>query len=134
MSEAQAEVQDKDAAASGGVRPAPRRSRRPAGTKPVIADHEILNLIGTGAYGEVWLARTVTGAHRAVKVVWREDFEDERSFIREFEGILQYEPIARNNPGLVHILHVGKHEGDFPYYYYVMELADDAYKIGRAHV
>ena len=94
MSEAQAEVQDKDAAASGGVRPAPRRSRRPAGTKPVIADHEILSLIGTGAYGEVWLARTVTGAHRAVKVVWREDFEDERSFIRECEGILQYEPIA----------------------------------------
>lgn len=127
MSEAQAEEQGKGAAASAGVRPAQRRVRRPEGTKPVIADHEILSLIGTGAYGEVWLARTVTGAHRAVKVVWREDFEDERGFIREFEGILQYEPIARNNPGLVHILHVGKHEGDFSYYYYVMELADDAY-------
>ena len=108
-------------------RPATRRARRPEGTAPVIADLEMLRIIGTGAYGEVWLARTVTGAHRAVKVVWREDFDDERSFIREFEGVLQYEPIARHNPGLVHILHVGRHEGEYPYYYYVMELADDAY-------
>ncbi|MFR4224359.1 MAG: protein kinase domain-containing protein [Akkermansia sp.] len=42
------------------------------------------------------------------------------------EGILQYEPIARNHPGLVHILHVGRHDQDSPFYYYVMELGDDA--------
>ncbi|MFR4224360.1 MAG: hypothetical protein ACLT38_12635 [Akkermansia sp.] len=39
--------------------------------------------IGSGAYGEVWLAKSLTGAWRAVKIVWREDFEDERSFNRE---------------------------------------------------
>lgn len=99
---------------------------RSADTVPSISDLEILARIGKGAYGEVWLARSLTGAWRAVKVVWREDFDDERSFIREFEGILNYEPIARNNPGLVHILHVGQGTDPSPFYYYVMELADDA--------
>ena len=107
--------------------PVSRRARRPEGTQPEVPDHEILRAIGTGSYGEVWLARSATGAYRAVKVVWREDFEDERTFTRELEGILSYEPIARGIPGLVHILHVGQKSGESPYYYYVMELADDAY-------
>lgn len=109
------------------LRPLPCKRRRPEGSVPSIPDLEMLRIIGRGAYGEVWLARAVTGAYRAVKVVWREDFDDERSFAREFEGVLNYEPIARGNPGLVHILHVGRREGEYPCYYYVMELADDAY-------
>lgn len=91
----------------------------------IIPDYTLLKRIGSGAYGEVWLAQSVTGALRAVKIVWREDFELTKTFHREFEGIQQFEPISRGHPCLVHILHVGwnEHRG---FYYYVMELADDA--------
>ena len=34
---------------------------------PPIPDHEVLRCIGKGAYGEVWMARGLTGALRAVK-------------------------------------------------------------------
>jgi serine/threonine protein kinase/formylglycine-generating enzyme required for sulfatase activity len=90
-----------------------------------IADLKLLRRIGSGAYGEVWLAQTITGAMRAVKVVWREDFEFEKTFQREFEGIKQFEPISRGHRGLVNILHVGWNE-KAGFYYCVMELADDA--------
>ncbi len=94
-------------------------------THPNIPDHDVLRKIGGGAYGEVWMARGVTGAMRAVKVVWREDFDDERTFEREFEGILKYEPISRDHPALVNILHVGRSPDGVSFYYYVMELGDD---------
>ena len=97
----------------------------PNRTHPNIPDHDVLRKIGGGAYGEVWMARGVTGAMRAVKVVWREDFDDERTFEREFEGILKFEPISRDHPALVNILHVGRSPDGVSFYYYVMELGDD---------
>lgn len=99
----------------------------PKRTHPNIPDHDVLRKIGGGAYGEVWMARGVTGAMRAVKVVWREDFDDERTFEREFEGILKFEPISRDHPGLVNILHVGRSPDGVSFYYYVMELGDDVH-------
>ncbi len=91
----------------------------------LIPDYTLIKRIGSGAYGEVWLAQSVTGAYRAVKIVWREDFELTRTFHREFLGIQQFEPISRGHPCMVHILHVGWNE-DRGFYYCVMELADDA--------
>ena len=100
---------------------------------PLIPDHEVLRKIGGGAYGEVWLARGVTGAMRAVKIVYREDFSDERTFEREFEGILRFEPISRDHPSFVNILHVGRGAEESAFYYYVMELGDDVHGEGEVN-
>ena len=102
-------------ATSGGAAPAP----------PPVPDHTLLHRIGSGAYGDVWLARTALGTLRAVKVVYRARFKDDRPYEREFNGILKYEPISRTHEGLVQVLHAGRDEAR-GCFYYVMELADAA--------
>jgi hypothetical protein len=92
---------------------------------PAIPDHEMLRRIGQGAYGEVWLARNVLGSFRAVKVIRRNSFRDERAYEREFRGIQRYEPISRSSEGLLDIFQAGRND-EAGYYYYVMELADEA--------
>jgi eukaryotic-like serine/threonine-protein kinase len=91
---------------------------------PPIPDHELVRRVGAGSYGEVWLARSVTGALRAVKIVYRRSFASDRPYAREFNGILKFEPISRTHPGLVSILHVGQNHAA-GCFYYVMEVADD---------
>ena len=103
-----------------------RNMNNPSGVSKsaaTIPDHELIVRIGGGSYGEVWLARSALGATRAVKVINRKSFEDDRPFEREFNGIKRFEPISRSHEGLVDILQVGRQQ---EYFYYVMELADDA--------
>jgi WD40 repeat protein/serine/threonine protein kinase len=90
-----------------------------------VPDHELLRGIAEGSYGEVWLARNVMGAYRAVKFVHRSSFDHERPYEREMEGIQQFEPISRSHDGFVDVLQVGRNDRD-GYFYYVMELGDDA--------
>lgn len=97
---------------------------RQAPIQPDIPDFALIRLIGAGSYGDVWLARSVTGAFRAVKVVYRNRFESDRAFEREFRGIQACEPISRAHPNLVQLLHVGRNS-IAGFYFYVMELADD---------
>ncbi|MEO6787711.1 MAG: serine/threonine-protein kinase, partial [Chthoniobacteraceae bacterium] len=92
---------------------------------PSVPHHHVVRPIGRGSYGEIWLARSLTGAWRAVKIVERSRFDDERSFEREFEGMARFEPVSREHEGFVDILHVGRSD-DGGFFYYVMELADDA--------
>ncbi|MCL4176721.1 MAG: hypothetical protein KJ072_03110 [Verrucomicrobia bacterium] len=88
---------------------------------PQVPDHQLLRKIGGGSYGEVWLARNTLGTLRAIKIVYRHIFEDNRPFEREFRGIQRFEPLSRTHEGLVDILQVGSAQD---YFYYVMELAD----------
>jgi serine/threonine protein kinase len=89
-----------------------------------IPDHELIRCVGRGSYGEVWLARNVMGTFRAVKIITRKSFEQDRPFEREFQGLQRYEPVSRTHPGLVAVLHIGRNvPGN--YFYYVMEVADD---------
>jgi serine/threonine protein kinase len=98
---------------------------RPEGeTPPKIPDHEMLRRIGRGAYGEVWLARSATGAYRAVKVISRRAFDHDRPYDREFNGVKNFEPVSRTSESQVDILHVGRNDAE-GWFYYVMELADD---------
>ncbi|RME70868.1 MAG: hypothetical protein D6781_05525, partial [Verrucomicrobia bacterium] len=91
---------------------------------PRIPDLTLLRPIGRGSYGEVWLARTVTGVYRAVKIVYRSRFEDERPFLRELDGITRFQRSAGRQQRQLALMHVGTDEAD-AFFYYVMELADD---------
>ena len=92
--------------------------------RTVIADHVLLQRIGEGSYGEVWLAQNVFGEFRAVKIVHRRRFQEQRPYEREFRGIQKFEPISRAHESQVDILHVGR-DDLAGYFYYIMEPADD---------
>src|SRR5437588_1361723 len=95
-----------------------------ADLSPTIPDYTLLRPVGCGAYGEVWLARSVTGVHRAVKIIRRARFDEDRPFDREFAGIQRFEPVSLGQDSQVGLLHVGRNEAA-GFFYYVMELADD---------
>ena len=94
-------------------------------TPPAKLDYEVLRMIGRGSYGSVWLVRDQAGAHHACKVVYREQFDHDRPYEREFAGIQKFEPVSRFNESQVKILHVGRRD-EAGYFYYLMELGDDA--------
>ncbi len=92
---------------------------------PDIPDYEMLRVIGRGSYGDVWLARGITGIYRAIKVVWRDRFTDAGPFEREFKGLKEFAAISLGESIQMALLHIGRSD-DAGYFYYVMELADDA--------
>jgi serine/threonine protein kinase len=119
------EEKDAPTVISPGIARSVAAGNSPAGgprASPDIPDHQLIRCIGSGSYGEVWLARNVMGNYRAVKIVYRKTFENDRPFEREFNGIQKFEPISRSDDSQVDILHVGRNQD---YFYYVMELADD---------
>lgn len=90
---------------------------------PHVPDYECIRKVGAGAYGDVWVARTHTGSLKALKFLYRDRFDSEDPYDREYRGIQKYEGVARQHTALIDIQHVGRHGDDG--FYYVMPLADD---------
>lgn len=94
-------------------------------TPPPIPDYALIRKIGQGSYGDVWLARGVTGIYRAIKIVWRARFADAAPFEREFKGLTEFAAFSLSESIQLALLHVGRND-ESGFFYYVMELADDA--------
>jgi len=91
---------------------------------PNVPDHQVLKLVGEGAYGRVWLVRNQVNLYRAAKVVHRDRLPRPAVYEREFKGIAQYMPHSLNHVALLHVVHVGR-DDDEGFFYYLMEAADD---------
>lgn len=92
---------------------------------PSIPDYDLIRIVGRGSYGDVWLARGITGVLRAVKIVWRTRFADPQPYEREFKGLKEFAAVSLLEPRQLALLHVSRNEAA-GFFYYVMELADDA--------
>jgi serine/threonine protein kinase len=93
---------------------------------PTIPGYRLIQSIGRGTFGEVWLAEEIlTGLPRAVKVLYKSQTSPSGMGcpFRELAGIREYQQVSKGHPHLLQIFHVGE-TPDF--FYYVMELADDA--------
>lgn len=100
-------------------------SPAPLGAEPLdLPDYTLLRRIGRGSYGDVWLARSITGVFRVIKIVQRARFEDDRPYLRELEGISRFQAAVSGRPRQLALLHVGRND-EAGYFYYVMEPADD---------
>ena len=80
---------------------------------------ELLELCGSGAYGDVYFARDISGRGLAVKIVSKKKIGD--SWERELKGVVNYRRITEDRPELLQIYHVDEDEDSF---YYTMEPAD----------
>lgn len=89
-----------------------------------IRDYQLIQRIGGGAFGEVWIGEDLTGTRRAIKVLRPIRHQNEASCLtrRELAGVKHILNLT-HHPNLCPVLHVGRTETDR--IYYVMPLADN---------
>lgn len=92
---------------------------------PDIPEYKPLQHIAGGSFGEVYLVRDALGHQYALKLLNRTKFSTQEDYQREFEALKAYVPVSREHASLVTVHHLGGSPG-MPYYFYVMDLADNA--------
>ncbi|NQU26091.1 MAG: serine/threonine protein kinase [Candidatus Nealsonbacteria bacterium] len=91
---------------------------------PEVPDFEMIRPIGSGGFGQVWLAANrATGHLRAVKVIALQRSDRTDAAGREVASIARLEKnVSTHHPNLLGIHHVGKTP---EHLFYVMDPADD---------
>jgi CHASE2 domain-containing sensor protein len=93
--------------------------------KKVLSEHTLLHRVGSGAFGEVWLARHKDiPVFRAIKIICRANFSEDGPYERAFKGIINYVPISTGHDALLPIFHAVRNDAE-RFFYYIMEIADD---------
>jgi serine/threonine protein kinase len=90
--------------------------------KPNIPDYELEICCGSGAYGDVWIAKDRSGIKRAVKVLNKTRLNNLGVLDKEIRGLKLYRTKVPKHNQLVEIYHVGETD---QHIFYVMDLADD---------
>ena len=80
--------------------------------------------LGSGSYGDVWLAESKRIGLFALKIIARSSFEDTRPFDRELRGLQYFVPVSEKDKGHLKI-HFAEATADNEFLYYGMELADN---------
>jgi len=101
------------------------------GLRLLFPDYGFLVRIGSGAYGEIWLATAPEGQHRAIKFIAKVGSVDDSRYSREHRGIQLLKTLRDIPPGIVPILDV--RENPQAGFGYVMELADAERPLWKEH-
>lgn len=97
----------------------------------LFPDYRFLVRIGSGAYGEIWLATAPEGQYRAIKFIANGGPGDDSRYGREHRGIQLLKTLRDIPPGIVPILDV--REDPQAGFGYVMELADAERPLWQEH-
>ena len=92
-------------------------------TEKIFHGLTLLAHCGTGAYGDVYYCRDISGRVLAVKIISKQKLGDH--WERELRGVSNYRNVTENAPELLQIYHV---EEDAENFFYTMEAADSAGK------
>ena len=82
-----------------------------------VPDYNLIAKCGRGAYGDVYVAKSLSGALVALKVIEKNIYSK-----KEFNGLKYYCSRCGNSPYLTKIFHSGEEDS---FFYYTMELADN---------